>query len=576
MKNRAIIPFVIILLFLPSVFAGVKIQLGESYVNLGDVSEIEFSSHGDHYEICSLDRTIVPILIKNGNTFSDTFSFEVDKEYVSLPVKSVVLASGKNIILPLTIIPPFDVEENTSIILDVISKKEALKRSVVLKTDIRKCYGGSLEIDKDKDSICGLDKGAYTLVLENKGKSKDTFILTFDMPEWVTSDLVSDTLELADGEKKEILLEANPSEGEKGTFYINSKAVSEKAKLVVEVSLELNVLPKDNCYNTIISADNIRIDYFGGSVPITIRNKGKDATYSLSVGGVDWYILDQTEFSLKQNNEKIINLALDPSEDVAEGKYTAEVKAKIGDQEFVKSFTVNLSSKGSVLEQIKFYLNYLKYYIGAVVVLFVVIFLLVIFVRRIKKKKRKKRVSKEEKKVEKKESKVVSKKVAKRKLKLFEYIYLIAVVFLFLAIITYLGYRFFGKGIPLDKLGFLIDFVKSHHLYFIIGAGALILLVLAIWFIPKIPKRAKSKKKVEVKKASKKVKRKINKRLKSLIIIIIGLVILSGIVYSLAYYGLVEYIKEFLLVYYPYILMGVGILIILILILSFYGKDKSS
>ena len=47
---------------------------------------------------------------------------EVDKEYASLPVKTTVLKSGKSVILPL-IVSPIGLGENTTLILDIITKK---------------------------------------------------------------------------------------------------------------------------------------------------------------------------------------------------------------------------------------------------------------------------------------------------------------------------------------------------------------------------------------------------------------------------------------------------------------------
>ena len=78
---------------------------------------------------------------------------------------------------------------------------------------------------------------------------------------------------------------------------------------------------------------------------------------------------------------------------------------------------------------------------------------------------------------------------------------------------------------------------------------------------------------IKERKTAKKVKkRKFPKKFIKAIWIIGGLVVLSGVIYSLVYYGLIDYIKDLLIIYYPYILMGIGILVILILILHFHAK----
>jgi len=665
--------FIALLLVLPIVFAQVRVQLGDPYVNIKDASKIKFMAHSDYYEMCSLDRTTVPILITNQNKFSDTFKFEVDKEYVSLPVKSAVLKSGKSAVLPLTIIPPADSEDNTTLILDIITEKEALKRGVIIKTNIKNCYLFDLTINKDTDEICGCDKETYSIVLQNNGRNTDTFTLILDTPEWVNLTLENDTFELYDGEKKEIQLEINPSCEEKGSFTIGVTAVSEKSQVVLKDEWEFNVLPQNECYNTIISADNVNIDYSGKNIPVKIQNRGvKDSDYSLSVQGVEWYILSQTEFSLKSNGEKTINLALYPSEDVVSGEYSVDIKTKAGENEFTKSITVKLKEQDTVSKNIKFYVNYFKYFIGLGVILLIIILGLKIFIKKGVKKKIKK-IKKEEKKVEEKKAvkqvdklkkkikllpfvlyfislallvlftystfkykahyekvigfisglftnyvvpygsyfkylvlgigiiiiiiliidffrkkskrrvikkkakakkekiieikKISVRKVKKRKLKLFEYIYLVLVILLFLAIAVYTIYRFSGKSLSLDKFVLINTFLKAYYPYFIAG---IIILTLGAVFVNFSKK--KRLKKITEQKSVKKSKKTNKKIIKNIFVWIIGLIVLSGIVYSFVYYSLINYIKDFVFVYYPYILMGIGILAILILILHFQSK----
>ena len=180
----------------------------------------------------------------------------------------------------------------------------------------------------------------------------------------------------------------------------------------------------------------------------------------------------------------------------------------------------------------------------------------------------------------KKEVKKVGKKIVKRrKLKLFEYIYLILVILLFLAIAGYTIYRFSNKSVPVDKFVLVKDFAKGYSSYFIGGVVILVLLVAVINFVRKKRKNRGPKKIKEEKVAKKVKKKKVNKKLmkkiRSWVIIIIGLVVLSGIIYSFIYYNLIDYVKAFWVVYYPYILMGIGILAILLLILHFQSKKMS-
>jgi len=687
MNNKLMIILGVLLLFLPCVLSEVKVQLGEPYVNVESFSEIRFKEHSNYYDICSLDETIIPVVVRNNNDFTDMFTFSVNRDYASLPASSAILGSGKSSILPLILNPPLDIEENTSLMLDIVTKKEGLKRSLVIKTNIKKCYEFKLSIDEENEEICGCDEEVYRVMLTNEGSYEDTFDLRLDIPKWINSSLVNGSIKLFDGQEKEIKLGANPSCEEKGTFNIDVEAVSEKSNVVFKDGLEVKVLPQKECYNTVIGVDDVSIDYFGRNIPITLKNKGaKDMGYSLTAEGVSWYSLSQTNFSIDSGGEKTVNLALYPGENVVEGDYNIDIKAIGAGREFTKSIEVKLRSKGGGFGKLGFYLNYFRYYIILGFVLLVAILLLMVLIKKrmkerpkvekkevkkvVKKKAEEKKVvekkvikvkpwvkwllsfvvyiiflgllgllvystfryrsyyekvlnfisglfvnyivpygsymkyvvlglgivgvvilvldfyrkrivkekekPKKEKKVEKKveEKKVVEKKVIekveKRKLRLFEYVYLIFVVLLFLSVVVYSIYKFSG-----GKFALLIGYIKAYALYLIIGIVVLALAIFIINLMKNKGKGVKKTKKVQMKKVAKKMSKKTKKLVRNIEIIVLGLIILSGIIYSFVYFNLVNYIKEFFVVYYPYVLMGIGILVILILILNFHSKKIS-
>ncbi len=209
-----------------------------------------------------------------------------------------------------------------------------------------------------------------------------------------------------------------------------------------------------------------------------------------------------------------------------------------------------------------------------------ILLLVIDFLRKKPKEKRKKKketegkVKEEQPKEKRAEVKEAKKIIGKKKLKFFGYVYPVLVILLLIAIIGYTIYRFAGKQIPFDKLSLVMGFVESYLLYFI---GGLVALFIIIFFLRRREKKTKRKEKKAVERAKIKAKldKKLKRRIKNLSIIIIGLIVLSGIVYSFVYYDLSNYIKDFFIVYYPYILMGAGILIILILILHFHTKRIS-
>jgi hypothetical protein len=677
--NKKYLLFFLAILLLPCASAQVRIQLGEPYTNIKDYSVIEFAAHSDYYTVCSLDKTIIPVLIKNENNFSDVFTFNLDKDYASLPVKSAVLESGTSAILPVAINPPFGVEENTSITLEITTKTERLRRGVIIKTDIENCYNFNVQFEPNEADLCGCDKEEYGLSIENSGRFSDTFSVVLDAPPWVNTTLTNDTVKLTDGQRSNIILEVNPPCETEGDFEITAKATSEKTGLAFGDTLALRVATQNACYYTILDAENVDIDYFGKNTAIRIENKGiRDSSYSIKVEGIDWYELSQTNFSVRHGEEKTINLALIPGENIVEGEYNVNIVAMANGQEFSKPIIVKLRKKGALFGKFMFYLNYYKYYILLGLIFVVILIVAIIWirmaiqVRRIRKKeqmeeekamkmrlkarekakkgaqtkmvtkkappkrepksmhfivpwvlylvflavlvglgaltykykenfesfwntvlgflggfkdyapylkyliigvalliivllvidyfrKKPKRVRptkpKVKKTVKKAEKKVIE-RTENRKMGFFGYFYIILVVVLLLAIIGYAIFQFFGKSLGVFKN--LALFFKAYYVYFGAGIAAIIILIIIIWLLRKEKRASKS-----------------NRAIKNILIIVIGLVILSGLYYGFVYYNLFFYIKDLIILYYPYVLMGAGILVILILILQFHTRKIS-
>jgi len=683
MKTKLLVMLTVFMLVLPGVLADIMVRLGDPYTNEKDLSKIEFTAHSDYYDICTLDETIIPVLITNRNKFSDTFRFEVDKAYASLTAKSAVLTSGKSVILPLKISPPLDYAGNDTLVLGITTVREGLKRSVMIKTNIDNCYLFSLDIDEGSDEVCGCEEEIYKVLLENNGQSPDSFTVDLDIPEWINSSLKNKTVMLGSRRQEEIILTANPICEEKGSFLVRAKAVSEKSEVGVEDEFEINVLPQDECYNTIISADNVAIDYFGKNIPVTVKNKGaRDGLYSLSVDGIKWYSLSQTEFSLKPNTEKTINLALNPGEDVVEGDYNIDITAKMGESLFTESIVVKLKADNQLFEKTRYYLNYFRYYIWAGIIILIlmlfllvkikktrnrvkpkviaeeskqqnkevnerkeslsrisglltlilyliflallalltfstfrykahyervlgllsdsfadhivpylfvfkyvfigglilaVIFLIIDFLRKMPEikpeKQKKKELTKHPQKIREEKKSIVSKIPEERQMRFLDYIYLFFVLSLFLAIVIYAFYRLFRTVFAFQSL---ISFIKTYYAYFLTGLALVVFFILIInHFSARSNRKSRSKRGGKIYTKSKALKWTLNKAkdvFRYLAVPIISLFLLGLIIYLFIHYGLFNHITGFFIVYYPYILMGVGISVILILILHFHSK----
>src|SRR3989338_2465978 len=202
-----------LLLFVPITSA--SIELGLPYFNPADYSIINFEPYNEAYVLCAGDKTVIPLLIKNENNHSDTYSFSSDSSLVTFPVQSAEISKGKSAVLPISIQPRNEALNHT-IKISVASKKEKIKRSVILSADILDCY--NLTISPDVKQSCG-DEERFELSIENNGSYDRDVNVGLDAPLWVNMSGKEKML-LEAGNKIGYILAANPPESASGEFDI--------------------------------------------------------------------------------------------------------------------------------------------------------------------------------------------------------------------------------------------------------------------------------------------------------------------------------------------------------------------
>ncbi len=523
---------------------GYDVQIGEKVITKG-ATKIVFKPYEGIYELCKGEEVAVPILITNTGQ-AKTLKFKLKGiDFAKLSGEKLFLKDNQNGVLYITIAP--ENEGNYTFNLGVMTDKSG---NIPIDLSVKECY--SVGISVSNVSVCGCETNSYNFFVKNKGLKKAEFGLELEGPEWLSLSL-DQNFEIKSNESIGVGLDIDaPCSGFK-TYNANIIAyLVDYPDIKAEDTIGITVLSEEDCYKTAIETEkSVIIDYKGISLPLKIINYGaKQLEYTIILEGPEWAKTDKNIIVLEEGDEKIINLNIKPGNDVDEGNYKIKIKLDSEEASYSKEILVKLRREGSIFETVtKISDSYSTYILSGVVVLLIILFL--IFIAKKAKKTRSK----------------------KRKLKIKWLIWSITTI-LVLAVIVYLMIMF----------GSLLWYWAGWYRYYVYTGIALVVLIYLIsrYLKPtqkngnKETEKPKKTKEIEEKKKSEKKieKRKKPKKkyLKHSLIMFIILILVGFFVYFSIYYGLLQYIKEFFLIYYPYIIAGVVLLVILILLLRFSGQ----
>ena len=528
---------------------GYEVQAGENII-AEKQAKVFFKPHEGAYELCVNEKASIPVLITNAAQ-ARAFKFKLEGiDFAKLSGKELLLKANQKGVLYVSLEPGY--EGNYTLDLGIITDKA---RNIPIDLRIKKCYSVWADLAIDNIAICGCEPSSYDFFVGNNGLKKEKIGLKLEGPEWVSLGITQD-----------IELEA----GKNGTVGLNIDApctartydadiiayLADNPDIKAEEPIIIAILSKEDCYKTEIeTSDRVRIDYNGISLPVKIINYGAARIdYSVVLEGQEWVKADNNTISLEPGEIKTINLGILPGEDIKEGNYKIKIKLDSEKASYSKEVIVRLRKESTILENIsnniaKWYNSYYRYFlsgVGVILVLVIVLFLI----------------------LSTKKARLKAEKKRKRRIKIKWLKWLL--VLLVLAGLAYL-IKLFDQTV----WGWILWY--RYYIY------TLVALVIAVYLIRKVfgkrKKRLKKAKKIEEKKTAEKNIKKIKKPKKHFryfFIVLVALILAAIFVYFSVYYNLLQYVSEFLLVYYLYIIAGIVLLIILILLFSLLRRKTKN
>ncbi len=323
---------------------------------------------------------------------------------------------------------------------------------------------------------------------------------------------INNTLTLGGNTKRTVSMVVDPSEEELGIFDISVKGNVLGTLVSASDSISIDLIKREECFRPYIAIDeNIDNKFTEEYYAVTVINNGlKDVVYDISIEAPSWVEVTKQQLFIEKGKKDNFNIHVKPF-DEKEGDYDIALTLKAENVTYSKNIKFKLRHENWFVKTLKNLMSFYRYYILLLVVL---VILIIIFFKPI-------------------QNKYAQFKDNNRK---------------------------FKEGIEKQRQ-------KEEEIR------------LRREERRKMQEERKINKEKEkqarlIKKAEKKVKKQKARKKFKLSFLKVFLILALIIVFAGLIYYFFENIRDFFVLYYIYVIVGIVLLIILINILSFFSKDK--
>ncbi|MEK6869894.1 MAG: hypothetical protein AABX74_06680, partial [Nanoarchaeota archaeon] len=303
--------------------------------------KVEFIAHDGSYELCKNEQKAIPILVTNNENFANIYKLKMDApEWASLNADEVRLNAGKSGVVLINY-DTTGIDGEFSFKIDAISRLGEVHRKKSIDANVWECYALDIDIDKDKDIVCGGEENSYEVAVENAGTLGRNIAVDVEGPEWAGIGNASFYLE--SGEEKALKLEINPENDVSGNFLVNVfSAANNKTGLRFSDAISFDAVSSAACYQAEIGAkESVTNFYSRDFIYAKVKNNGiRNANYSVSVDGPSWISANPKNLELKPSQSGNVNLEVNPGSDVEEGVFDVKLSVESNGQVYSRDIKV--------------------------------------------------------------------------------------------------------------------------------------------------------------------------------------------------------------------------------------------
>jgi len=301
------------------------------------------------------EHTLQENLIKIQNTADAENEFALlltGPAWANLERNSLTLRARSSEDIKLILNPDYAVEGSFDVNLKVKSKEGRVTKDQVIKVNVRKCNDVVVNLERNEDNVCNIASKNYNVKIKNIGEFEKEFKLETNYP-WVTPK--PSTVTLKAGEEQTVNLSVNPTKNLVGIFDVIVKATaSDTSKVTSEDSIKLNLVQSDLCFNPLINAENIVLQPdTTATIEVQVTNNGPEkAIYLLSLSGkaTSFVQLNPATLEVEPSKTEVTYLYVAPPFNTPFGIYDAVITARVEGSDILetKRLEIAVSETGGV------------------------------------------------------------------------------------------------------------------------------------------------------------------------------------------------------------------------------------
>ncbi|MBT7903444.1 hypothetical protein HN587_06290 [Candidatus Woesearchaeota archaeon] len=309
----------------------------------------------ENYAVCQNAANQIDLNILNNAEFTNGYYLDiVGPEWVALTNETVALLPEETGSFNLLAIPTKEHNETYEVLVKSISSKgDELRNHTFLLTP-ENCYDYDLIFDSVQEDVSlyvvNGESEDNTVLIENKGTRDLEYNLIYEAPEWINLTKGTDGV-LESGEFNEFNLESVTPETAKGDYLTKLTVTIHNLDNETRTNeILVGVKNSEDAYKIEFEQlnDDIAVDYNLTTHELIIRNNGiKKTKYVMGLDSSPWIKLDTYNLELAPGEGQIINLLIEPTEDVPEMLYKATLYVGVlgTEQEYNQEFFVQVGEK---------------------------------------------------------------------------------------------------------------------------------------------------------------------------------------------------------------------------------------
>jgi len=309
-------------------------------------------------DMCEHTMQKIPVKIDNTADAQNEFNFFLTgPAWANLEKTSLKLNKNSQEDVNLILNPDYKVEGSYNINIKASNKEGKLTKNELIKVNVRKCNDVLIDIEKTEDTICNIASKSYDVIVKNTGEAGKEFKISSNL-EWAKID--ENNFLLNANENKNLKLTLNPNKELTGEYELKLKAEAlDSSKIFNEDALKLNLVSLDLCYVPLIEADNVDLKPdTTATAEVKITNNGPEkADYILGISGTasGFVQLNPGTLEVMPGATEIIYLYIAPPFNAKYNVYDLEISARVSGSDVLESkkIQIKVSETGTMGEEKK-------------------------------------------------------------------------------------------------------------------------------------------------------------------------------------------------------------------------------